>query len=396
MEVEDNAGLEHAKENVLGTVEEKDLEELKKHDLVYGMDYNKEDLTVDEVLENFLHIGFSATQYGRAVNEIRKMLKWRLSDEPYDENLDYPEDLEERKKIRCKIFLGLTSNMISCGLREIIRFLVQHKMVDVIVTTCGGIEEDLIKCWHPTYVGEYHLRGKDLRSKNINRIGNLLVPNDNYCDFEDWIIPVFDECLKRQNEECYHWTPSRLIWKLGEAINNESSFVYWAAKNHIPVFCPAITDGSIGDMLFFHSHQQLGLGLQLDIVGDIRAMNQQAINSPKNAAIILGGGIPKHHIMNANLFAGTGLAFSVNINTGMEFEGSDSGASPDEAVSWGKISPEATPVKVPCDASIIFPLIVMQTFRKEYFANKKYWDEEKVMPEDPHESYLSQVENNFF
>jgi hypothetical protein len=71
-----------------------------------------------------------------------------LSDEPIDLKKDADEylDLEYRKTVRCKIFLGYTSNMVSCGLRETLRFLVQHKMVDCLVTSAGGIEEDLMKC----------------------------------------------------------------------------------------------------------------------------------------------------------------------------------------------------------------------------------------------------------
>ena len=80
--------------------------------------------------------------------------------------------------------------MISSGVREVIRYLVQHKHVDVLVTTGGGIEEDLMKCLAPHKMGDFALRGKDLRPKGLNRIGNLLVPNDTYCKFEDWLRPI--------------------------------------------------------------------------------------------------------------------------------------------------------------------------------------------------------------
>lgn len=57
-------------------------------------------------------------------------LDWRLSDEPVDENTkDAHKDPEFRKGVKCKIFLGCTSNMISSGIRETIRFLIEHKMV---------------------------------------------------------------------------------------------------------------------------------------------------------------------------------------------------------------------------------------------------------------------------
>ena len=73
----------------------------------------------------------------------------------------------------------------------------------MVVTTAGGVEEDLIKCLAPTYKGDFALPGAYLRSKGLNRIGNLLVPNGNYCKFEDWIIPIFDQMLKEQTEEVF-------------------------------------------------------------------------------------------------------------------------------------------------------------------------------------------------
>lgn len=82
-----------------------------------------------------------------------------------------------RKETKCKIFLAYTSNLVSCGMREIIRFLVEHKMVDVLISSAGGIEEDFIKCLAPTYMGDFHLNGQGLRKKGMNRIGNLIIPN---------------------------------------------------------------------------------------------------------------------------------------------------------------------------------------------------------------------------
>ena len=180
----------------------------------------------------------------------------------------------------------------------------------------------------------------------LNRVGNLLVPNDNYCKFEDWIMPILDSLLDEQRKNGMAWTPSKVIHRLGKEINDESSVCYWAYKNNIPVFCPGLTDGSIGDMLYFHSFKNPGL--IVDVVADIRLMNDQAVSvrrPMKTGAIILGGGLPKHHICNANLMR-NGADFAVYINTAQEFDGSDSGAKPDEAVSWGKITPEAKPIKV--------------------------------------------------
>lgn len=328
---------------------------------VRGYDFNR-GVDYRALLEAFSTTGFQATNFGRAVQQVNAMIEKKL--EPLSEDEDQHADLTQSRRplTGCTIFLGYTSNLISSGIRETIRYLVQHNMVDVLVTTAGGVEEDFIKCLAPTYLGEFSLRGKELRENGINRIGNLLVPNDNYCKFEDWLMPILDQMVLEQNTEGVKWTPSKMIARLGKEINNPESVYYWAQKNHIPVLSPALTDGSLGDMIFFHSYKNPGL--VLDIVEDLRLINTQAIFAKRTGMIILGGGMVKHHIANANLMR-NGADYAVYINTAQEFDGSDSGARPDEAISWGKIRMDAQPVKVYADASLVFPLLVAETFAQK-------------------------------
>ncbi|CAI5983909.1 unnamed protein product [Closterium sp. NIES-64] len=98
---------------------------------------------------------------------------------------------------------------------------------------------------------------------------------------------------------------------------------------------------------------------------DVRRMDDEAVQADprRTGVIILGGGLPKHHICNANMMR-NGADYAVYINTANEFDGSDSGARPDEAVSWGKIRVEAKAVKVFCNATIAFPLLVAETFAR--------------------------------
>lgn len=329
---------------------------------VKGVDFNQQ-VGLSEIMAGMSTTGFQATELGRAIEEINRMRKWRLSDVPVQPGDD--DDLqtfEQRNKVKCTIYLAYTSNMISSGVRETIRYLVQHKLVDVLVTTAGGIEEDFMKCLLPHQLGDFEkFNGVDLRMRGINRIGNLLVPNKNYVVFEEFMSPLLntmhDEQVASKGELV--WTPSKMIDRMGKEIDNEESVYYWCHKNSIPVFCPAITDGSIGDMLYFANYKRGGF--VLDIVGDIRGLNDTAVRAKCSGMIILGGGTAKHHTCNANLMR-NGANFSVYVNTGQAFEGSDSGAPPDEAMSWGKIRFDATPVKVYSDATIAFPLIVSQTF----------------------------------
>lgn len=277
------------------------------------------------------------------------------------------EATKSRSDVPCTIWLSFTSNMISSGLREAFVFLAKNKMIDVIVTSAGGVEEDFVKCLAPTYLGDFSLKGSELRDKGWNRIGNLVVPNSNYCLFEDWVQPILDKMLEEQKNEGTLWTPSKVVHRLGKEVNDERSLFYWCYRNNIPVFCPGITDGSLGDNMFFHSYRNPGL--IVDVVADIRAVNDIAIKCNKSGIIILGGGTPKHHACNANLFR-NGADFAVYINTAQEYDGCDSGAKPDEAVSWGKIRADAKPVKVTGDATILFPLVVQATFAKYFLRSK--------------------------
>ena len=343
-------------------------ETVKGYDFNQGVDYHK-------LFESYKTIGFQAMNMGKAIDIINDMIKYRLSDDPIDEDdEDEYKDPEIRKKTRCTIFLGYTSNMASCGMRDIIRYLCEHKMIDAIVTTCGGIEEDFIKCLAPFYLGDFALR-----EKGLNRIGNLLVPNENYCLFEDWINPILKEMIQLQKTKGKIFTPRKIIKYLGKKINNPNSIYYWCAKNKIPVFCPALTDGSIGDMMFFNNFRQPGF--IVDILGDLVKLNKMAIHAKKTGMIILGGGVIKHHICNANLMR-NGADFSVYINTAQEFDGSDSGARPDEAVSWGKIKANAKSVKVYAEVSLVFPVIVAETFARDPKAASKLENKEEEKKEE--------------
>ena len=114
---------------------------------------------------------------------------------------------------------------------------MKHKHIACIVTTAGGIEEDFIKCLGKTYIADFYLDGADLRRRGMNRIGNLVVPNDNYCKFEDWLTPILDAMLEEQKASGCIWTPSSFIRRLGKEINNEESVYYWAYKVNTQPFC---------------------------------------------------------------------------------------------------------------------------------------------------------------
>ena len=307
---------------------------------IQGPDFNKE-ISLKEFIDSYKGIGFQASNLYKAIELIKKM-----------------------RGENATIILAYTSGIISSGLRDIIKYLVEHKLVHVLITTTGGIEEDLIKTLKPFVLGEFNAVGKTLREKGINRIGNIFVPNDRYILFEDWINPQLKELFKKQKGG-ENLTPSKIINFLGEKINNKESVCYWASKNQIPVFTPAPLDGSLGDMAYFF--KQSNPEFKIDVTEDLKKLIDLSLNSEKLGLIILGAGQIKHSACNAALFRG-GADYAVYINAAQEFDGSDAGATPDEAVSWGKIiAGKSNTVKVYSDATLVFPLIVSEAFKKSGF-----------------------------
>lgn len=330
--------MENIRENLNKAKEEvfKQSEEVKGTQ-IKGPDLEK-DIDLAQLINSYSSIGFQASNLHKAIEIIKKMRE---------------ED--------ATIFLSYTSGIVSSGLRDIIKYLVKNKMVDVLVTTTGGIEEDLIKTFKPFILGKFDTNGKELREKGTNRIGNIFVPNDRYIFFEDWINPHLKSLFDKQKSG-ETITPSKIINYLGEKIDSQESIYYWANKNEIPTFTPAPLDGSLGDMIYFF--KQTNPDFKIDVTKDLKDIIDIALNSEKTGMIILGAGTIKHHTCNANLFRG-GADYAVYINAAQEFDGSDAGATPNEAVSWGKIkSNEKNMVKVHSDATLVFPLIAYEAFKK--------------------------------
>ncbi|KAL7713276.1 Deoxyhypusine synthase [Entamoeba marina] len=315
---------------------------------VKGYDFNN-GINHEELLKSYFTTGIQSTHVSEAVEIINKMLTWKPE--------DMSEFVEEDDRLkRTTIYLGFTSNMMTSGLRETIRYLVENKKVDYLVTTAGAVEVDIMKCLGDVKIGDFYMKKHEVDGE---RHGNFIFPTNLINKTKDWLKEALTEAESIQNLE-EPFTPSEFIAFLGKKINDESSVLTWCYRNGIKVFCPAITDGMIGTCLV-EMNVQKKTTLKLDIVRDLRILNSSTIHSVRTGAIILGGGVMKHHILNANLMR-NGCDYAVYINTAGDFDGCDAGARPDEAVSWGKIKMEAEHVKIVSDVTLVFPLIVSQTF----------------------------------
>ncbi len=290
-----------------------------------------QDLDPKNPLEGFECSGFQATHLSRAVEIIKRM-----------------------KKEKATVFFAFTANMMASGLRGLFTEFARKKFIDVVITTGGSIDHDLIRSYSEYNLGDFNLDDKELHEKGINRIGNILVPNKCYEILEEKMKPIFEKFSKEQKIV----SPSELIAEIGNSIQNKNSFLYWCSRNKIPVFSPGITDSAIGLQTYFfkQSHQ-----FMIDVTGDMKTLANLAINAEKTGAIILGGGISKHHTIGVNILRG-GLDYAVYVSTAPEYDGSLSGAKTKEAVSWGKLKEESNSITVNGDASIVFPLLYSKLF----------------------------------
>jgi len=295
-------------------------------------DYNiKKGIKASDLVEQMSSAGFQASEIGEAVRLIKKM-----------------------KGEKATIFLSFTANMIASGLRGIITSMVKEKFVDVIITTGGSVDHDLIRTGKSYLLGNFNLDDSELHKKNINRLGNILIPSDRFVFLEKKMQKIFRDLQKIKKS----WTPSELIFEIGKSIRDENSFLYWASKNDIPVFCPGITDSAIGLQLYFF--RQDNPDFNIDVSGDMR-LADIVINAEKTGGIILGGGIAKHHTIGVNILR-EGLDYAVYITTSSPWDGSLSGATTNEAKSWSKIKEKGNTATVYGDATVIFPLVMAKVF----------------------------------
>jgi deoxyhypusine synthase len=295
----------------------------------------EKDGTVRDLVNQFSEAGgFSAKMFADGVDIYRKMLKEK----------------------DCVKFFSFPACIVATGTRGVIKDMVKNKLVDVIITTCGTMDHDLARIWKDYYNGTFDADDRELHRKGINRLGNIFVPNESYGEI---LEPKCKEVLAKLYAKKKEWNTRDLVWAFGEAIkdekNAEDSIIYWAWKNQIPVFIPGPTDGSWGCQLwlFWQMHKDF----KLNLFEDENALSDIVFNAKKSGALMLGGGISKHHVIWWNQFR-EGLDFAVQITSAPEWDGSLSGAKVHEAISWGKVKENAKFVSIPGDATILLPILV--------------------------------------
>ncbi|RLE54875.1 MAG: deoxyhypusine synthase [Thermoprotei archaeon] len=258
----------------------------------------------------------------------------------------------------CLIFLSFTANLVATGTRGVLIELIRRGFVDVVVTTAGTIDHDIARSYGGQYlVGSFWSSDLELAEKEVHRLGNVLIPRQHYGvlierKVHELLMKVVDKVPRRVS--C-----RKLLFEIGKLMP-ENSLLGICSRCRVPMYVPGFVDGAFGTALLTFRGLLRTKGRDLDLVVD-PLLDEEELSSivmkfSKLGAVVLGGGISKHHVIWWSQFSG-GLDYVIYVTTASEYDGSLSGARPHEAITWGKVKRDAEVAHVVCDATIALPLL---------------------------------------
>lgn len=258
---------------------------------------------------------------------------------------------------KCVKFLSLTANIVSTGLRGVIAEMVEKGLCDIIITTGGTFDHDIAKSIGKYYRGDFIMDDRSLRRRETHRLGNILIPQGSYgLAIESFTIPL----LKEITQEKKTFSSRELAEEVGKRLKDENSILRSAYKRKVPVFTPGLVDSAFGTQLFIFSQTN---EFHLNLLKDMKELSDIVFSSERTGAIILGGGISKHHTIWWNQFKG-GLDYAVSMTTAYEFDGSLSGARLEEAITWNKVKENANISMIHVDVTLALPLLLAAVYER--------------------------------
>jgi len=253
------------------------------------------------------------------------------------------------------VFLTLAGPIVPAGFRRIIGDLVENECVNVLVTTGANMVHDMVEALgYRHMVGTFEAEDRRLRKENIGRIGDIYIEQEAFQGLEKWLFKTVQAIPEEKRRRI---SAAELLNEFGKRIEDKESILAIAARKKVPIICPALVDSIAGFQLWTFGQDNT---LRIDPLLDVSALMDKVYEAKKVGIIILGGGVPKHFALFANTFR-EGVDAAVQITMDRPEPGGLSGASLEEAISWGKVKPKGRAVTVVCDATIAFPLIIGAT-----------------------------------
>ncbi|WP_312912571.1 deoxyhypusine synthase [Natronosalvus caseinilyticus] len=270
------------------------------------------------------------------------------------------------------VFFGLAGAMVPTGMRKIVSDLVRDGYVDALVTTGANLTHDSIEAiGGKHHHGAVHAEGKterehdeSLREEGVDRIYNVYLPQEHFAEFERHLREEVFPVLESECEDEGSVSIERLTRELGRAnadvnerdgVDEDPGLAAAAYENDVPIYCPAVQDSVLGLQAWMYSQTT---AFSLDALGDMTRLTDLAFEADEAGAFVVGGGVPKNFTLQTMLVTPRAYDYAVQLTMDPPQTGGLSGATLDEARSWGKLEPEAQNVSVYADATITLPLVV--------------------------------------
>jgi deoxyhypusine synthase len=291
----------------------------------------KDGLTISALVSEMNECGvLGAGKIGKAANIVKEM----FSDKDYT------------------VFLTLAGPLVPGGLRKILRDLIEQGYVNGIVTTGANMVHDMVESLGYSHgIGTFLSEDKKLKKQDIGRIGDIYIEQEAFKDLEEWIFTILESIPEEKRENI---STTELLFEIGKRISDPESILATAAKKGIPIISPGLVDSIVGFHMWMFGQDKR---LRINPLVDIQYLVNIVYEAKKVGIIILGGGWPKHFALFANTFR-EGVDLAIQITMDRPEPGGLSGATLQEAISWGKVKPEGKEITVICDVTIAFPLIV--------------------------------------
>ncbi|MBU4077750.1 MAG: deoxyhypusine synthase [Euryarchaeota archaeon] len=288
------------------------------------------DMTVKQLVNSLSGAAFGAGRLSEAVDIYREM----VSDN------------------ECTKFFGLAGAMVPAGMRQVVSDMIRDGDIDILVTTGANLVHDIIES-----LGLHHYKGTDtvddveLKQCSINRIYDVFLPEEHFAKLEEKLQPIFRELPDKLSI-------SEFLSHIGSKLDDDNSILKSAYDMDIPVYCPAIQDSIIGLQAWLYRQTN---PLNVDVFADMKGLIDRCYEAKRAGVFIVGGGVPKNFILQSMLVTPKSFDYAIQLTTDRPESGGLSGATLDEARSWGKVGESARSVTVYSDATITLPIIVAAT-----------------------------------
>ncbi|VVB86967.1 putative deoxyhypusine synthase [uncultured archaeon] len=286
-----------------------------------------ENMTVSQLIVSLEGTAFGAGRLCEAVDIYREMVSDR----------------------ECTKFFGLAGAMVPAGMRQVVSDMIRDGNIDILVTTGANLVHDIIES-----LGLHHYKGTDvvndveLKRCSINRIYDVFLPEEHFARLEEKLQPLFRELPGKLSI-------SELLSHIGSKLDDDNSILKSAYDTGIPVYCPAIQDSIIGLQAWLYRQTN---PLNVDVFADMKGLIDRCYEAKRAGVFIVGGGVPKNFILQSMLVTPRSFDYAIQLTMDRPEPGGLSGATLDEARSWGKVGENARSVTVYSDATITMPIIV--------------------------------------